>query len=129
MDLLLDSHAAFWWVQEPAEISPAATEAVEEAESIAVSAITWFELSLAAVRGRLQIEHPVRAWISETARRFTTISPTPIMCAVAAELPPSVPADPFDRLIVATAIESGRPLVTKDRALRSAFVPGLKTIW
>jgi len=52
---------------------------------------------------------------------------TPDIAATAAMLPRDVGRDPADRLIVATAIEYGVPLVTKDDLIRRANV--VETIW
>ncbi len=49
------------------------------------------------------------------------------IAARAGSLPPDVGGDPADRLIVATAIEHGASLVTKDDRIRRADV--VDTIW
>jgi len=43
------------------------------------------------------------------------------------ELPSSFPKDPADRLIAATAMVEGAPLVTADEQIRQAKV--VQTIW
>ena len=49
------------------------------------------------------------------------------IAARAGSLPPDVGGDPADRLIVATAIERGASLVTKDKRIRWAGI--VETIW
>jgi PIN domain nuclease of toxin-antitoxin system len=51
------------------------------------------------------------------------------VAATAVTLPESFPRDPADRMIVATAIEYGWPLITKDGALRRFRQPGFRTVW
>jgi PIN domain nuclease of toxin-antitoxin system len=46
---------------------------------------------------------------------------------VAAFLPPSFPADPFDRIIAATAIVERVALVTSDARIQESGV--VRTIW
>ena len=49
------------------------------------------------------------------------------IAAVAAHLPPSFPADPFDRLIAATAIVDRVVLVSADSRIQASGV--VRTIW
>jgi PIN domain nuclease of toxin-antitoxin system len=37
--------------------------------------------------------------------------------------------DPADRLIVATALDLGAPLATRDERIRTSAIPGLLTAW
>jgi PIN domain nuclease of toxin-antitoxin system len=48
-----------------------------------------------------------------------------ILCA-AADLPP-LPRDPFDRVLVATAMDRGLVLLTSDRVIPT--YPGVREIW
>ena len=52
---------------------------------------------------------------------------TPEIAALAVRLPETYPKDPADRLIGATAIVEGVPLVTADKQIRQAKV--VETIW
>jgi PIN domain nuclease of toxin-antitoxin system len=52
---------------------------------------------------------------------------TPEIAAFAVELPSSFPKDPADRLIAATAMVEGAPLVTADERIRQAKL--VQTIW
>jgi PIN domain nuclease of toxin-antitoxin system len=58
-----------------------------------------------------------------------TVGITPAVAATAVALPDSFPGDPADRLIYATAIEHGWPLITKDERLRKHKHPRRITIW
>jgi PIN domain nuclease of toxin-antitoxin system len=52
---------------------------------------------------------------------------TPEIAALAVQLPSSFPKDPADRLIAATAMAEGAPLVTADERIRQAKV--VQAIW
>jgi PIN domain nuclease of toxin-antitoxin system len=54
---------------------------------------------------------------------------SPAIAATAAALGDVFPKDPTDRVIYATAIETGWPLVTKDQRLREHKHPRKVTIW
>lgn len=127
--VLLDSHVVHWWSAEPRRLSQTARRAVEQADELAVAAITWFELAWLAENERIQLTIPVRSWLQQLAEYVRTIGITPAVGATAVSLPSSFPGDPADRLIYATAVEHGWRLVTKDRRLRSHRHPRPVTIW
>jgi len=116
--VVLDTHVVQWWSAEPDRLSAKAADAVREADELAVAAITWYELAWLARNGRISVAIPVRSWLEQLAAQVRTITITPAIADTAAGLPPSFPGDPADRLIYATAIEHGVPLVTKDARLR-----------
>jgi PIN domain nuclease of toxin-antitoxin system len=127
--ILLDTHVVHWWSAEPERVSRAATQALGEADELAVAAISWFELAWLARHERIVVRTPVRAWLSQLAGRLRTVAITPAIAETAVSLPVSFPGDPADRLIYATAIERGWRLVTKDRRLRSHDHPGASAVW
>jgi PIN domain nuclease of toxin-antitoxin system len=127
--VLLDTHVVHWWSAEPDRLSRAATAAVEEADELAVSGITWFELAWLAAHERVALTVPIRAWLDELAAEVRTVGVTPAIADSAVSLPSSFPGDPADRLIYATAVENGWRMVTKDRRLRSHRHPRRVTVW
>jgi PIN domain nuclease of toxin-antitoxin system len=116
--LVLDTHVVHWWSAEPERLSQAAVDAIEAADDLAVSAITWFELAWLARHGRIRLAIPIRVWLAELSRQVLTLGITPSIAETAVSLPPPFPGDSADRVIYATAIEHGARLVTKDRRLR-----------
>ncbi|MBO0866664.1 MAG: type II toxin-antitoxin system VapC family toxin [Mycobacterium sp.] len=127
--VLLDSHVVHWWSAEPRRLSQAASRAVEQADELAVAAITWFELAWLAEHERIQLTIPVLTWLQQLAELVRTVGITPSVAVTAVSLPSSFPDDPADRLIYATAVERGWRLVTKDRRLRNHRHPRPVTIW
>lgn len=127
--VLLDSHALHWWSAEPERLSKTAGRAVEQADELAVAAITWFELAWLAEHERILLTIPMRSWLGQLAQYVRTVGVTTAVAATAVSLPSSFPGDPADRLIYATAVEHGWRLVTKDRRLRSHPHPRPVTVW
>jgi PIN domain nuclease of toxin-antitoxin system len=127
--VLLDSHVVHWWSAQPEKISRSASTAMGRADELAVAAITWFELAWLAQHGRIELSIPLRTWIDHLAARVRTVPLTPPVAATAVTLPESFLGDPADRLIYATAIEYGWKLITKDRRLLEARVPGGVALW
>jgi PIN domain nuclease of toxin-antitoxin system len=127
--VLLDTHVVHWWSAEPKRASASAREVLEEADELAVAAITWYELAWLAGHDRIALNVPIRSWLEGLAVQLRTIGITPAIADTAAALAPSFPGDPADRLIYATAIEHGLRLVTKDRAIQKSDKPRSLTVW
>lgn len=127
--VLLDTHVLHWWSAEPDRLSPAAARAIEEADGLAVAAITWFELAWLARHERIQVSIPRRSWLAGLATHVRTVGITPAIADTAVALPTSFPGDSADRLIYATAVEHGWRLVTKDARLREHLHPQPVALW
>ncbi|HEY0141938.1 MAG TPA: type II toxin-antitoxin system VapC family toxin [Thermoanaerobaculia bacterium] len=126
--IVVDTHTLIWWVTEPAQLSKVARFALDEEDTIALSAITCWEVAMLAQRGRIAIDD-VEAWLYDvTALPRIAVIPLNVDIAVrAVSLPATFPADPADRIIAATALCFGVPLVTKDGRIRDSGV--LSTVW
>ena len=128
--ILLDTHVLIWLASEPAKLSRKARETIRSASQqtgIAISAISLWELAWLATHRRLDITGTVDDFVERISSR-TAIRPITVRVAVLAnQLPANYSPDPCDRLIGATALAEGIPLVTKDRNIRNC--KQIKTIW
>jgi PIN domain nuclease of toxin-antitoxin system len=126
---LLDTHVVHWWSAEPKRVSARACKALEEADELVIAAVSWYELAWLAKHERIAVTVPIRSWLQGLAEQVRTIGMTPAIADTAVNLPATFPGDPADRLIYATAIESGLTLITKDRAIRDHDKPRSLTVW
>jgi len=93
--VLLDTHAFYWWNAEPHRLSDRAAATVEEADELAVAAISWYELAWLIRRERIRIEVPARSWLHELARDVRTVAITPEIADTAPRCRDPSPATPL----------------------------------
>jgi len=74
---LLDTHVVQWWSAEPRRLSRAATRTLEEADELAVAAISWWELAWLAKHERIVVTIPIRSWLEQLAAQLRTIGVPP----------------------------------------------------
>jgi PIN domain nuclease of toxin-antitoxin system len=130
--VLLDTHVWLWWLSAPDQLSPAARTSIDGAASkaaVCISAISVWEVTLLVHKGRLRLSLPVEDWISRSeALPFIRFLPVDNAIAVrAVNFPDPCHSDPADRLIAATALLRGLPLVSKDDKLHA--LPSIKCLW
>jgi PIN domain nuclease of toxin-antitoxin system len=81
---------------------------------VGIAAITLWEIAMLVEKKRIALDRDVLAWLQETIRTTrVTVLPLTAQIAVAATAFREL-RDPSDRLIAATALTHGVPLVTKD---------------
>jgi PIN domain nuclease of toxin-antitoxin system len=119
-------------VASPDEVSRAAREAIDgamEREEILISSISCWEVALLVRKGRLELTMPAEDWIARSeALPFVQFVPLDNRIAIRSNhLPGELHDDPADRIIVATALTLGTPLVSKDSRIRD--YPHVETIW
>lgn len=110
MNLLLDTHVLIWW-DEGRKLAAPARQAIEEADTVYVSAASAWEVAIKIGLGRLRPARTVLEAVEESGFRELPIT------FAHAERVAGLPAhhrDPFDRLLVAQAEAEGLTLVTRD---------------
>jgi PIN domain nuclease of toxin-antitoxin system len=127
--IILDSHVLHWWSAEPERLSPTAAKLISETDLLGVADISWWELAWLAHHERIAVAIPVRSWLEQLAAQVRTLPLTPAIAETATRLPSSFPGDPADRLIFATAVEHGCPLLTKDARLLAHRRPRPVAVW
>ena len=128
MNLLLDTCALL--ALATGDLPPAASTALVDAHYAHISAIVPWELAIKVKTGKLQLPEPALLWVQALAAKHQLDLPissleAKLLCA-AANLP-LIHRDPFDRVLIATALERNLTLLTADRIISD--YPGINVIW
>jgi PIN domain nuclease of toxin-antitoxin system len=121
--LLLDTHVILWWQRDDRRLGREARDAIARADIVWVSAVSGWEVSIKSALGRLRLTEPFPVLLA--ADSFTELSMTLTHAARVEELP-AHHQDPFDRMLVAQALEERATIVSGDRALAPY---GASVIW
>ncbi len=129
--ILLDTHVVLWLAFEEAQISKLAAARIsgarERGEGLAISDISLFELARAFKRERVRLTISIESALADVETRFPVLPITGEISLRTLSLPENYPRDPVDRIIGATALVEGIPLITADRKIRDSGA--LTTIW
>lgn len=128
MNLLLDSCALLALAGQCGKLPRGARQALDTAERVWVSPVTAWEIAIKLKTGKLQISSPPIDWFHEVVTLYhleESMVTSSLLCAAAGL--PLIHRDPFDRVLVATALARDLTLVTSDRIIPT--YPGVNVIW
>ena len=128
MNLLLDTHAFLWWVAASGELSRKAKSAIGSARNECfVSVASGWEIAIKVSLGKLRIEGALDRFLPEqlAANGFRALAIDLKHAARVATLP-FHHRDPFDRLLVAQALEEDLAIVTADPVISKY---GVSRVW
>lgn len=113
MRLLLDTHVLIWWDAGDG-LSRETEDAIRTADQVYVSAVTGWEIAIKLALGRLRTTRRVEDAVADSG-----FEELPVRLRHTRRLIdlPLHHRDPFDRMLVAQALEEGLTLVTKDPAM------------
>lgn len=119
--VLLDTHTILWWKAGGQRLSRRAQQELTRSDTLLVSPISCWEITVLVRRGRVELDRDVFAWVrdllDEDEVELAALGPQAAVRA-GAMAGEALPGDPADRFLYATAWELGVDLITKDRKVR-----------
>jgi PIN domain nuclease of toxin-antitoxin system len=124
LNLLLDTHAAIWFLSADDRLSATARRQLRDgANRVLLSAVVVWEVAVKRSLGKLDAPEDFAPSLLGAGAQGLAIS---IQHAVAVEGLPWHHRDPFDRMLVAQASVEGAAIVSRDEALRPY---GVSLVW
>jgi len=124
MKLLLDTHTILWMVNEHEKLSSNAKALLANDEhTLFISIVSLWEIAIKASLGKLAgLSGGVGALIAHIDHMPVTIYPISPAHVEAVESLPFIHRDPFDRILIATAMTDGMTIVTADGNIKKYSV-------
>lgn len=128
MKLLLDTHAFIWFIQGDKRLPSGVQDLIASTENeICLSIVTFWELAIKISLGKLKLNQELPIVYNETlAYGFEVIPISPNSIFKLMTLPMHH-KDPFDRLLIATAMSQSLTIVSADQHFSQ--YESLERIW
>jgi PIN domain nuclease of toxin-antitoxin system len=124
LKLLLDTHAALWWLSDDDRVGEAAARRLSDpSDAVLLSAAVVWEVAIKRCLGKLKAPPDLGPTLRAAGAQALPIT---LEHAAAVEHLPWHHRDPFDRMLVAQATVEKAAIVSGDAALRPY---GVELIW
>ena len=123
---LLDTHAMLWYLRDSPELSASAHALIDNAEYVAVSIASFWEIAIKQCIGKMQFCMTIPELEALCLDRDIQVLPIQSVVLEQIKSLPKIHGDPFDRLIIAQAQIGKMTIITRDRMIPQYPVP---TIW
>ncbi len=128
-----DTHALVWHLTDDATLSPAARQVLRDADRgdhlVLVPGIVLVEMIYLLERGTIseQLLERLLVWLAQGTGGYTLAALNEATVDALRRVPRADVPDMPDRIIVATALQLGLPLISRDAAIRRAGI--VPVIW
>ncbi|MEK7874140.1 MAG: type II toxin-antitoxin system VapC family toxin [Chloroflexota bacterium] len=130
MPYVTDTHALVWHMTSDRRLSKNAREIFEKAdrheERIVIPCIVFFEILYLTEKKKLIARFDEFVSLVRPSTNYVVESLSLPIVERCREIPRAQVRDPWDRLIAATSLHLGLPLLTRDAKLAKT---GMKTVW
>ncbi len=121
MKLILDTHAALWWLSDDTRLGAEAVRQLsDDTNLVLLSAAVVWEVAIKRSLGKLQVPDGLAPTLLGAGAQPLAVT---LAHAAAVEALPWHHRDPFDRLLVAQTVVEAATLVSRDEPLSRYDVP------
>lgn len=117
MKLLLDTHTFLWFIEDNPRLSVDAKALLESDAELLISTASLWEIAIKTSIGKLTLTQPFETFLPQQLElnNITILSIELAHLAIVSALP-FYHRDPFDRLLIAQAMNEQLPVVSADAA-------------
>ncbi len=115
---LVDTCALLWFLDDNPSLSLKARDVIGKSNTLYVSIVSLWEIAIKKTIGKLELEETVTEIADICDGYGIIILPVKIQYLERVQRLPMIHGDPFDRLIMSTALEEGLLLITHDSNIR-----------
>ena len=124
MKYLLDTHTAIWYFEDSPELSQKATELIDNPEiSVFISSVSLWEIAIKMSLGKLKLSIPFGDFLNSIKTSDFGILQIEDDYLQTLLTLPYLHKDPFDRLIISSAIADDLTIITKDENIQKYDAP------
>jgi len=124
MRYLLDTHAVIWHLEDSLRLSQRTSEILaNRSNRLCISSVSLWETAIKVNMGKLELKTTFNEFIDEIRNSEFEILQIKDEYLKKLSILPSVHKDPFDRLLLATALVENLTIITADDNVRRYGVP------
>ena len=124
MKYVLDTHTVIWYFEDSPELSSRIAELIDNPEiSVYICSVSLWEIAIKMNLGKLKLKMTLEELLDNIKNRdFNIIQIEDEYLHILSRLP-YIHKDPFDRMIISSAIAEGLTIITIDENIQKYDVP------
>ena len=124
---LIDTCAFLWYLEGNEKLSPRAAAIINSSAEISLSLTTLWEIAIKKTIKKLDLNQSTAALLSICERAGIRTIPIRVEYFDVIQKLPLIHSDPFDRLILATALQDKLVILSNDQKMK--LYPGVQVVW
>ena len=127
MKYMMDSCTFLWYIETSSRLPESVRELIDTTKYVSVSQATFWEIAIKQTTGKLALKMSMSELEEKCRENNITILPLKLAYFERIKTLPLIHRDPFDRIIIASAITEGYTLLTSDSEI--VKYQNVKTLW
>ena len=127
MKYMMDTCTFLWYIETSSRLPESVRELIDTTKYVSVSQAAFWEIAIKQTTGKLALKMSMSELEEKCIENSITILPLKLAYFERIKSLPLIHRDPFDRIIIASAIEEDLTLLTNDSEIIK--YQDVKTLW